>query len=259
MKENAQGIIIILSRGGEGLDPRFASASICRIVSLSLFHPSPNLPLRFSSPDIPELLFFRFCFNILAQKGSSIFTSLLHSHVHPPFGPFNFSFSLLSSLALSAILFYWEVEVNIGHAPCSFLCLAFQLKASQSVFTKMCFFLWFLEYIERLFLSIFLNFLSKLSRIHFNDMNVYLFVKRKKYFENWIDSKIDDRRLRRNFGEPGAKVRGAESFAKLLIERCGASQRIAYSGEVERIGIISGGRFLSWWMRIRPVAHLSRI
>lgn len=75
MKENAQGIIIILSRGGEGLDPRFAS--ICRIVSLSLFHPSPNLPLRFSSPDIPELLFFRFCFNILAQKGSSIFTSLL--------------------------------------------------------------------------------------------------------------------------------------------------------------------------------------
>lgn len=50
MKENAQGIIIILSRPRSAL--RF-SASICRIVSLSPLSPlSPNLPLRFSSPDI---------------------------------------------------------------------------------------------------------------------------------------------------------------------------------------------------------------
>lgn len=52
MKENAQGIIIILSRPRSAL--RF-SASICRIVSLSslsLSPFSPNLPLRFSSPDI---------------------------------------------------------------------------------------------------------------------------------------------------------------------------------------------------------------
>lgn len=85
MKENVQGIIIILSRGAPSA---LRSASIC--LAPSLFNHHPDLPRSDSHRQIRRNFCFTFVL-IFVEKEFSIFTSLPARNPRLSFGPFNFS------------------------------------------------------------------------------------------------------------------------------------------------------------------------
>lgn len=119
MKENAQGIIIILSRvGGEGLDPRFAS-----LPPSAVSYPSPfftrHPTCRFDSH---RQIYRNFCFVFVLifwpRKDPVSSPRCSHSLIHDsPFGPFNFSFSLpLSALhPRSSFIKRWKLILATLH------------------------------------------------------------------------------------------------------------------------------------------------